>query len=271
MPAANPARPFGLSFSTASAGDIAGMAVMEPRSASEGVALVVTPNIDHIAWLRRSPAMARAYAGAAVIVCDGWPVRFYARVRGLPVNRVTGCEIASLIMRADLDVSRHRLFFVVDRAQTEASLRDWARSRGFAGIVGAAIPPFGFEDNDALCRDLAMRIAAHETTILLMGVGAPRSEIFVNQYQAWLPPCWAFCVGQAIKIELGLVARAPRVWQASGMEWMWRVAQEPRRLTGRYMRSSLAFLAAVVEDLWRSRTQRRPAEGKPHLAEGNRP
>jgi N-acetylglucosaminyldiphosphoundecaprenol N-acetyl-beta-D-mannosaminyltransferase len=248
MPAANPARPFGLSFSTASAGDIASMAVMESRSSSEGVALVVTPNIDHIAWLRRSPAMARAYAGAAVTVCDGWPVQFYARVRGLPVNRVTGCEIASMIMRTDLDVSRHRLFFVVDRAETEASLREWARARGFADIVGAAIPPFGFEDDDAMCR-----------------------ETFVDQYQAWLPPCWAFCVGQAIKIELGLVARAPRAWQASGMEWMWRVAQEPRRLAGRYIRSSVAFLAAVVEDLWRSHTQRRPAEGKSHLAEGNRP
>jgi N-acetylglucosaminyldiphosphoundecaprenol N-acetyl-beta-D-mannosaminyltransferase len=160
-------------------------------------------------------------------------------------------------------VSRHRLFFVLDRAETEASLRDWARARGFAGIIGAAIPPFGFEDDDALCRDLASRIAAHGTTILLMGVGAPRSEIFVDRYQAWLPPCWALCVGQAIKIELGLVVRAPRAWQVSGLEWMWRVAQEPRRLAGRYIRSSAAFLAAVVADLWRSHARR-------HLTEGNR-
>ena len=241
------ARPFGLVLSTASAIDIAHRAVTEHRAPDDGVALVVTPNIDHIAWLRRSPAMARAYARAAVTVCDGWPVQLYARLRGLQVGRVTGCELASLVMRADL--ARHRLFCVVDRPETETALRLWAQRKGIA--VDAVIPPFGFESDDTQCRALATRIAAHGTTILLMGVGAPRSEVFVDRYRALLPPCWAFCVGQAIKIELGLVNRAPRRLQVAGLEWIWRLAQEPRRLAGRYARSSLAFVAAVVDDLRR--------------------
>ena len=63
---------------------------------------------------------------------------------------------------------------------------------------------------------LAEAIREHATTVLIMAVGAPRSEIFVESYRAVLPPCWAFCVGQAVKIELGLVRRASRIGNRSG-------------------------------------------------------
>jgi N-acetylglucosaminyldiphosphoundecaprenol N-acetyl-beta-D-mannosaminyltransferase len=88
--------PFGLLFSADSARDIACAAI---RQRPEDVALVVTPNIDHIATIRRSLALARAYRHAARIVCDGWPVQLYARLCGHRCARVTGCEIASELMR----------------------------------------------------------------------------------------------------------------------------------------------------------------------------
>jgi N-acetylglucosaminyldiphosphoundecaprenol N-acetyl-beta-D-mannosaminyltransferase len=95
---------------------------------------------------------------------------------------------------------------------------------------------------------MATRIQDHGATLLMMGVGAPRSEIFIDRYRASLPPCWAFCVGQAIKIALGLVQRAPDAWQAVGMEWLWRLRQEPTRLARRYVVSSVGFALAVLED-----------------------
>ena len=87
------ARPFGLTLSSATAAEIAEMALTSRRDPPDGVALVVTPNIEHIARLRSSPALARAYRNAAVTVCDGWPVRRYARLCGLQVERVTGCDV----------------------------------------------------------------------------------------------------------------------------------------------------------------------------------
>ena len=248
-----PIRPFGLSLSDASSAHIASLALSAQRSADDGVALVVTPNIEHIARLRRSPGLAAAYRNAAIIVCDGWPVQFYARACGLDVERVTGCEIASALMRADAFSAWHRLFFVVDRPETEDALRDWAARKALGNRIEVAIPPFGFESDEDMCRDLAAQICRHGTTLLLMGVGAPRSEIFVDSHRHQLPPCWAFCVGQAIKVELGLVRRAPRIWQRSGLEWLWRLAQEPRRLAGRYAGSSIGFGMAVLEDQRRRR------------------
>lgn len=242
------ARPFGLSLSTDSARDIVNAAVR--RLPSDGVALVVTPNIDHIATIRRSPALARAYRKASCIVCDGWPVQLYARFCGVEVARVTGCEITSELMRLAPYPVPQRLFFVVDSTATERAVAVWGERNAVATNV--VVPPFGFERDAGYCAWLAKSISEHGTTVLIMAVGAPRSEVFVDAYRALLPACWAFCVGQAVKIELGLVRRASSAWQSVGLEWLWRVLQEPSRLTKRYATASIGFGFAVIEDQFRT-------------------
>jgi N-acetylglucosaminyldiphosphoundecaprenol N-acetyl-beta-D-mannosaminyltransferase len=244
----NVARPFGLNLSTDSARDIVSAAIREPPA--EGVALVVTPNIDHIATIRRSPALARAYRMATRIVCDGWPVQLYARFCGLHVARVTGCEITSELMRLAPYPTPQRLYFVVDSATTEQAVAVWGERNGVATSV--TVPPFGFEQDTEYCQWLAGSIRAHRTTVLVMAVGAPRSEVFVDTYRTLLPRCWAFCVGQAVKIELGLVRRASSKWQSVGLEWLWRLCQEPSRLIKRYATASIGFGFAVIEDQFRN-------------------
>lgn len=240
--------PFGLQLSTQSAADIARAAISDRRDAGAGVALVVTPNIDHIAIIRRSAAMARAYRNAARIVCDGWPVQFYARICGQRLQRVTGCEITALLMRMAPYPTWQRLFFVVDTEATAAAVRAWADRNGMTAACATAIPPFGFEHDMHFCSTLAQSITSHGTTVLIMAVGAPRSEVFVDTHREILPACWAFCVGQAVKIELGMVKRASPAWRNAGMEWLWRMLQEPSRLTRRYITASIGFGIAVLED-----------------------
>ena len=247
-------QPFGLRLSTDSARDIALAAVSQPPA--DGVALVVTPNIDHIATIRRSPALARAYANAARIVCDGWPVQFYARWCGLDVARVTGCEITSELMRLAPGQAGTRVFFVVDTPATQRAVRAWAERNGVE--TESVVPPFGFERDAGYCERLAESIRSHGTTLLIMAVGAPKSEIFIDTYRAVLPACWAFCVGQAVKVELGIVKRASSRWQAVGMEWLWRLFQEPSRLTKRYVTAAVGFSFAVVEDQLRHLREGRP-------------
>ena len=241
-------RPFGLTLSTESAREIAGAATRIRRRPEDGVGLVVTPNIDHIAIIRRSAAMALAYKNAERIVCDGWPVQLYARLCGDRLSRVTGCEITSELMHMAPYASWQRFCFVVDTEATADAVREWARRNLLADACATIVPPFGFDKDAAFCGAMARSIAAHGTTVLIMAVGAPRSEIFVDSYRAMLPPCWAFCVGQAVKIELGLVLRASRGWQSVGMEWLWRLIQEPHRLAKRYATATFGFSAAIVED-----------------------
>ncbi len=246
--------PFGLKLSINSAREIVRAALRQPPE--DGVALVVTPNIDHIATIRRSPSLALAYRNAARIVCDGWPVQLYARWCGVDIERVTGCEITYELMRLAPYAKPQRLFFVVDSVVTQSAVRKWAARNGV--VCDVAVPPFGFDRDAGYCADLANLIREHGTTLLIMAVGAPRSEVFVDSYRAVLPPCWAFCVGQAVKVELGLVRRASRRWQTLRMEWLWRTIQEPSRLTLRYLSATIGFGFAVVKDQLHYRREGRP-------------
>ncbi len=211
------------------------------------VSLVVTPNIDHVVQLRRNGAFRRAYAHAASVLCDGAPVAAYARLHAHKPSRITGCDLLDEIMRRPWPAEQ-RAFFVVDCQATADAVRAWSADRD-PGRVAVAVPPPGFIEDGAYCAALADRIAAHRTTLLVMGVGAPRSEIFVDRHRDRLPACWALCVGQAVKITLGLVRRAPAPIRVLCLEWSWRLWQEPRRLGRRYLTGAFLFLLAVAEDL----------------------
>ena len=249
-------RAFGFAVTMAGAADIARQIAARRRVDGEGVGLVVTPNLDHIVQLRSDAALARAYRHAEIVACDGFPVRYHLRLRGIEAAPATGCDIAAGVMRAERFEPWQRLFFVVDSEATAEGVGAWAARCGLASRVATAVPPAGFETDAAYCAALAGRVAAHGTTVLMMGVGAPRSEIFVDTYRDALPPCWALCVGQAVKIEVGLRRRAPALVRKLHGEWAWRIAQEPRRLARRYVAGSAVFLLAAAEDLLEARLQR---------------
>ena len=211
--------------------------------------LVVTPNIDHVARLRRSPAFRQAYRNADMILCDGFPVHAYAKLLGSPARHVPGCDLLKSLMAAASEHTGQRLFFAVDNEETAVALDLWASERGLAGRVACAIPPHGFASDPARRAELAGRVAAHGTTLLLLCVGAPQSEIFANRARDILPACWIACVGQALKVELGLVRRAPVAARVMRLEWLWRIGQEPKRLARRYALGLVDFGLAITEDM----------------------
>lgn len=240
---------FGFPVSMTNVATIAQTIVGCRRTEAQGVGLIITPNIDHVVQLRRNPAFVEAYRHAEIIVCDGFPVRYYALLRGVNAGHVAGTDIAATLMREANIEPWNRLFFVVDSSATEQALQFWARRRGLERMVASAVPEYGFERDPAACASLARRIREHGTTILVMGVGAPRSEIFVDTHRSILPPCWTLCVGQAVKIEVGLVKRAPPLVRKLHGEWLWRILQEPRRLAGRYSRGGGLYLLTMIEDV----------------------
>ncbi|MFT8675027.1 MAG: WecB/TagA/CpsF family glycosyltransferase [Acetobacter sp.] len=243
---------FGLDFSVLSEEDIATLVASTLRSPEQGVGLVITPNIQHISLLRHNPALLQACQNAAVLTCDGFPLYYYAKWRGLPVRgRVTGRGIVADLLAQPARLRQHRLFMVLDSDATVAAARHWADKHGLADRLACLVPEMGFDKRPADMDSLARQIAAHNTSLLFMGVGAPRSEIFVNQYRASLPPCWALCIGQALLVAFGSLPAPPKLVQRFNLEWLWRIALEPRRLLKRYAVSACGFAGAVLRDVLR--------------------
>jgi N-acetylglucosaminyldiphosphoundecaprenol N-acetyl-beta-D-mannosaminyltransferase len=263
-PDIRPRPTFGFWPSSQSIDQVVTTVLSRTRPREAGVGLIVTPNIDHIAQLKRNVKFRRAYAAAELILCDGFPVHYYALARGHSVNRVTGCQLMKDLLDNAL-ISRHRIFFVVDGELTVQAVDEWADKRGLRGQVMTHVPPFGFAADEARSAMLADEISRHRTTLLVMAVGAPHSEIFVDQNRHLLPSCWAMCVGQAVKTAFGIVRRAPISVRRLHAEWLWRIAHEPRRLTPRYAAASIAFVCSVLADLCEPVSEERPAEASHEL------
>lgn len=110
-------------------------------------------------------------------------------------------------------------------------------------------PPFGFEKDPAYSMAMAGRIRAHATTHLVLGIGSPKSESWVDDWRDELGGCHTFGFGAGLDFFAGTAKRAPLWMRRWGLEWSWRFAREPRRLFHRYFVDAWLFLLAIGNDL----------------------
>ncbi len=242
---------FGIRFRDEPAADLAHSIATEPVPAGDGPRLIVTTNIDHVVQLAEVPAFRTAYDNAWAVTADGWPVVAYARlVGGYGGGRVTGADLFPLIA-AEL-TAEHRIVCLASSERTAVGLRERLEREGVPpSVTEVIVPPYGFEADPVYGTMLARRIRAFGTTHLFMGVGAPKSEIWVDQHRETLGDLYACCFGAALNFYAGTRRRAPMLMQRLGLEWLWRMMGEPRRLIARYGRGAPRYLMLVLRDIWR--------------------
>ncbi len=240
----------GLNFSTAGEAELAQTIVEARVPAGEGCRIVATANLDHVVNLSANADFRQAYSRAWVITADGMPVYLYARLRGLLLpGRVTGSDLCRRIL-GRVSPATHRLFFVVSSAETAERIRAELAKRGFPDeAVETRVPAFGFETDDEASQDLAEAIGRHGTTHLFFGLGSPKSEVWTNRFSGMFGDCYVLNFGAGLDFFAGTRARAPQALRATGFEWVWRLALEPRRLGRRYLLNSWRFLWVVALDM----------------------
>jgi len=217
----------------------------------DGARMVVTANLDHLSNLARCARFRQAYANVWTATADGMPVFLYTWLRGAGTpERITGADLfADLMTKMVPGVGVP--FFVVGKVETGEILKARLIERGFAPeSVAFVCPDFGFEDDSVASKALAQRIRNHGTTHLFFGLGAPKSEIWIHEHRSCLGDLYALSVGASLDFYVGQRKRAPVWMQESGLEWAWRVMQEPRRLFRRYFIESWFALATVAADLY---------------------
>jgi N-acetylglucosaminyldiphosphoundecaprenol N-acetyl-beta-D-mannosaminyltransferase len=211
---------------------------------------VVTPNADHAILLQENAALRAAYADASLVIPDGWPVVAASRLLGKPLAaRVSGSDLVPGVLAAASPRDPLTVFLlgampgVADRAGRIAEqLYPGVR------IVGAYGPPFGFERDAAENARIVEMIRAAKPELLLVGVGAPKQELWVHRHRDELDASVALCIGAAIDFLAGEKARAPKIMQRLGLEWFHRAMTEPRRLMPRYARNAVEFPKLVLKE-----------------------
>ena len=218
---------------------------------------VVTPNVDHAVMFQHDEQLRAAYDEASLVVADGAPLIAASKLLGkdLP-ERVAGSDLApGLLAAADLAASEGarplRLFLlgagpgVADRAAEKIRAK-WPSIE----VVGVFCPPLGFEHDQAENEQILATVNDAQPDVLLIGLGAPKQELWIHRFHKQLETRVALCAGATIDFLAEEKRRSPRWMQRLGLEWVHRLASEPRRLAGRYARDAWVFPRLVLAE-WR--------------------
>lgn len=115
-------------------------------------------------------------------------------------------------------------------------------------VVGCYSPPFGFEKDEVECRRIVDMINASEATVLAIGLGAPKQEKWAFLHKRQLRNVSRIlCIGATIDFEAGKISRAPKILRKIGLEWMYRLFQEPNRLWKRYLIHDFPFIWLLLK------------------------
>lgn len=214
---------------------------------------VVTPNVDHARLLDENPELRAAYSDAGLVLADGMPVVLASRLLRRPLpERVTGADLVPALFSVADERRPLRTFLlgagpgVAERA-AENIVRRWPAVR----IVGTHSPPFGFEKDEAETEAILERLRRTRPDVLVVGLGAPKQELWVHRHRTRIAARAALCVGATIDFLAGEVRRAPVWMQRSGLEWAFRLGSEPRRLFRRYALDAWTFPRLVWRE-WRA-------------------
>jgi len=213
---------------------------------------VVTPNVDHAVLFQSSAALRAAYDDAALILADGMPLVWTSHLlrRSLP-ERVTGSDLVPALFAAVPGGRSLRVYLlgaapgVAERAAANI-VRRWPAIE----VAGTYSPALGFEHDTAENAAILERIALARPDVLVIGLGAPKQELWVHAHRDQIAAPIALCVGATIDFLAEHIARAPVWMQTSGLEWLHRLGSQPRRLAMRYARDAWIFPQLVLRDLF---------------------
>jgi N-acetylglucosaminyldiphosphoundecaprenol N-acetyl-beta-D-mannosaminyltransferase len=223
---------------------------------------VVTPNVDHVVQAHRAPELRSVYTGASLSLADGQPLVWALRALGTPVpERVSGSDAIEPLM-AQAASRRDRIFFfgATPAVSTEAARRLTARYTGLE-IVGRDTSSWSPDDPTPPEHSPVVRaIHASGAQLVVVALGCPKQEVWMARHTVALAPAVAIGLGASLDFVAGQVRRAPAWMSSAGLEWVFRLAQEPGRLAHRYLVRDIQIIPIVA------RQAQRLLLGKEHLA-----
>lgn len=210
---------------------------------AKGCRFVVTPNVDHAVLLQENEALRDAYKDAALILADGHPIVWASRLLRQPLpERVAGSELVPKLFDSFQESGQLRVFLLgaaegVAFRAAENMKAQWPRVE----TVGIYSPPLGFEKDDSENKRILNLIAQAKPDVVVVGLGAPKQELWVHKHHGKMEAKAALCVGATIDFLAGEKKRAPVWMQRAGVEWLHRMCSEPKRLVKRYAKDAWIF------------------------------
>lgn len=236
----------------------------------ETVALLLDPpppglrvavcSVHSVMTARRNPSFHNALSGADIATTDGMPLVWALRFGGIGhQERVDGYTVFRAAISAGIPRGSRHFFYGATEATLERLVSTLRVEYPTIQVAGAYAPPFR-PLSDREFEEAIIGILEGSPDIVWVGIGMPKQELWMERAAPHLPGISLVGVGAVFDWVAGNVPRAPGWMQRSGLEWLYRLYREPRRLWRRYIWNNPAYLGLLAAQIVRSRV------GKGHTA-----
>ena len=215
-------------------------------------AIVVTPNVDHLVLCREVPAFRRTYDRADLVLADGMPIVMLTRLLRLPLrHKVSGSDLVMPLLRAAgaHDVGVYILGTTEDAA--DEAIAKLSVDIPNLRVVGRSSPWFKPDGDNGDVLESLREIDKLGADLVLVAFGSPKEGQLLDEFVDDLPPACFLACGASIDFIAGRVARAPGWLSKIGLEWVFRLVKEPKRLWKRYLVQDVKALPIFLRLAWR--------------------
>lgn len=212
----------------------------------DGCSYVVTPNLDHIVTLENDNEFAEVYSNADLILADGKPLIWISKLLKNPIKeKISGSDFFPRM--CEMCARKGYTIFILGAAEgiADKAARNLCKKYQGLKIVGTYSPPIGFEKNEDELKKIENLIGTVKPDVLAVSLGSPKGEKFIYTHLVKYGVSLGISIGATIDFEAGNVKRAPK-WMANhGLEWLFRITQDPKRLAKRYWNDAIKIIPIV--------------------------
>ena len=215
---------------------------------------VLTPNVDHVCEFQVNPEFREAYKNGFLVLPDGTPIIWASKLLGTPLReKVSGSDLVFWLTQYSA-LKGYSIFFLGAAegiAQRAATILE-QRYPGFK-VAGTYSPPLGFDNDPDEVQKTVEIVRRAAPDICYVALGSPKGDLWNCRNHKEIGVPVQIGIGGSLDLVTGNVKRAPKWMQRSGLEWLWRLIQEPRRLAKRYLIRDSLFLPLLMRELVRRR------------------
>lgn len=214
--------------------------------------VLVTPNVDQIVKMQSDNDYYEIVKKAEWCVCDSKILYLSAKLLGTPLpEAIPGSSFFPAFYEYHKNDENCKIFLLGAMDGVAQKAMDIInRKMGRQMVVGAYSPSYGFEKKQDENEAIYKMINESGATVVLVGVGCPKQEKWIDKNKAMMPgvDIW-MALGATIDFEAGNIKRAPIIWQKMYMEWFYRFLQEPKRMYKRYFVDDPKFFWLLLKQL----------------------
>jgi N-acetylglucosaminyldiphosphoundecaprenol N-acetyl-beta-D-mannosaminyltransferase len=211
---------------------------------------VFTPNVDHIVQLQSDSDFYRIYQSVDYRMCDSQILMYASRFLGHPIReKISGSDLFPAFCDFYKEDESIKIFLLGSSEGIAQQAQRVINERiGRKIVIASHSPSYGVEKNEVECRQIIDLINQSGATVLAIGLGTPKQEKWIFKYKHLFKNIEIFlAIGATIDFEAGHRQRSPKWVSEVGLEWLFRIIYEPRRLWKRYLVKDIVFFHYLIK------------------------